>query len=77
MARDPLVQKYGTVTTSADGPATSPPTLNNNVVDEADFVTRNEDQDLKRGLSQRHISLIAIAGAIVSFPSLPQLKEPY
>lgn len=35
-------------------------------VDDADFVTNNETQDLKRGLSQRHISLIAIAGAIVS-----------
>lgn len=32
---------------------------------EADFVTYNEQQDLKRGLHQRHISLIAIAGAIV------------
>lgn len=31
---------------------------------EADFVTTNEDRDLSRGLHQRHISLIAIAGAI-------------
>ncbi|GIZ38321.1 hypothetical protein CKM354_000174100 [Cercospora kikuchii] len=31
---------------------------------EADFVTRNEDEDLNRGLHQRHVSLIAIAGAI-------------
>lgn len=31
---------------------------------EGDFVTRNEDEDLHRGLHQRHISLIAIAGAI-------------
>ena len=31
---------------------------------EADFVTRNEDEDLSRGLHQRHVSLIAIAGAI-------------
>lgn len=31
---------------------------------EADFVTQNEDRDLARGLHQRHISLIAIAGAI-------------
>lgn len=30
----------------------------------SDFVTRNEDQNLSRGLHQRHISLIAIAGAI-------------
>jgi len=35
-------------------------------VEEGDFVTRNEEQDLVRGLHQRHISLIAIAGAIVS-----------
>lgn len=32
--------------------------------DETDFVTQNEDRDLHRGLHQRHISLIAIAGAI-------------
>ncbi|KXT15493.1 hypothetical protein AC579_3398 [Pseudocercospora musae] len=31
---------------------------------EADFVTTHEDRDLSRGLHQRHISLIAIAGAI-------------
>lgn len=31
---------------------------------DSDFVTRNEDQNLSRGLHQRHISLIAIAGAI-------------
>lgn len=31
---------------------------------EGDFVTQNEEQDLSRGLHQRHISLIAIAGAI-------------
>ncbi|RYO85025.1 hypothetical protein DL766_005666 [Monosporascus sp. MC13-8B] len=29
-----------------------------------DFVTVNEDRDLARGLHQRHVSLIAIAGAI-------------
>lgn len=33
-------------------------------VSEGDFVTEHEDQDLKRGLHQRHISLIALAGAI-------------
>lgn len=33
-------------------------------IEEADFVTRNEEHDLSRGLKQRHISLIAIAGAI-------------
>lgn len=31
---------------------------------EGDFVTQNEDRDLSRGLHQRHVSLIAIAGAI-------------
>ncbi|KXJ86746.1 amino acid permease/ SLC12A domain-containing protein [Microdochium bolleyi] len=31
---------------------------------EGDFVTRNEEEDLRRGLHQRHISLIALAGAI-------------
>lgn len=33
---------------------------------DGDFVTRNEEEDLRRGLHQRHISLIALAGAIVS-----------
>jgi yeast amino acid transporter len=33
-------------------------------IDEADFVTNHEETNLSRGLSQRHISLIAIAGAI-------------
>ncbi|EXJ59173.1 hypothetical protein A1O7_06605 [Cladophialophora yegresii CBS 114405] len=33
-------------------------------LDESDFVTATEDRDLKRGLHQRHVSLIAIAGAI-------------
>ena len=31
---------------------------------EGDFVTENENRDLSRGLQQRHVSLIAIAGAI-------------
>ena len=40
-------------------------------LDESDFVTVTEDRDLKRGLHQRHVSLIAIAGAIVrEVPSL-------
>lgn len=34
--------------------------------EEGDFVTRTEERDLSRGLHQRHVSLIAIAGAIVS-----------
>ena len=33
-------------------------------IDDADFVTDREETHLHRGLSQRHISLIAIAGAI-------------
>ncbi|RMZ83007.1 hypothetical protein DV737_g1765, partial [Chaetothyriales sp. CBS 132003] len=33
-------------------------------IDDADFVTNREEEHLSRGLSQRHISLIAIAGAI-------------
>jgi amino acid transporter len=32
---------------------------------EGDFLTTNEQRDLTRGLEQRHISLIALAGAIV------------
>ena len=32
--------------------------------DEGDFVTEHEERDLSRGLHQRHISLIALAGAI-------------
>lgn len=33
-------------------------------VSDGDFVTENENRDLDRGLHQRHISLIALAGAI-------------
>ncbi|EXJ68439.1 uncharacterized protein A1O5_08231 [Cladophialophora psammophila CBS 110553] len=33
-------------------------------LDESDFVTVTEDRELRRGLHQRHVSLIAIAGAI-------------
>jgi amino acid permease len=42
-----------------------PTFTNTHRIDDGDFVTANETRDLKRGLSQRHISLIAIAGAIV------------
>ena len=41
----------------------SSPTRDRDDLD-GDLVTRNEDRDLSRGLHQRHISLIAIAGAI-------------
>jgi hypothetical protein len=37
---------------------------------EGDFVTANERKDLARGLHQRHIGLIALAGAIVCFQIL-------
>lgn len=40
-----------------------------------DFVTTNEQQDLARGLHQRHISLIALAGAIVGPFSRSVLKS--
>jgi len=40
---------------------------------EGDFVTANERKDLARGLHQRHIGLIALAGAIVCFQS-PQSR---
>lgn len=33
--------------------------------EEGNFVTHIEERDLSRGLHQRHVSLIAIAGAIV------------
>jgi amino acid permease len=60
--------KYGGVTTSAQGhpeDSETPTFTNNHRIDNADFVTDIETQGLRRGLSQRHISLIAIAGAIV------------
>lgn len=62
----PPLRKYGGVSTTAQEQSSSPDFTNGNRIDNADFVTANESQDLKRGLSQRHISLIAIAGAIVS-----------
>ena len=34
-------------------------------IEEGDFVTQTEEQQLSRGLRQRHVGLIAIAGAIV------------
>jgi hypothetical protein len=41
---------------------------------EGDFVTANERKDLARGLHQRHIGLIALAGAIVCFQFLHSLN---
>jgi hypothetical protein len=44
---------------------------------EGDFVTPNEQKDLRRGLHQRHIGLIALAGAIVCcFPHVPCIPLP-
>ena len=50
--------KYGTVE------VTGSPTTDRRDDLDGDLVTANEDRDLSRGLHQRHISLIAIAGAI-------------
>jgi amino acid transporter len=44
-------------------PAWSKPSMLNGH-ENTDLLTTNEDRDLSRGLHQRHISLIAIAGAI-------------
>lgn len=56
--------KHDGVTMSAQEDSETPNFTNSHRIDNADFVTDNEARDLKRGLSQRHISLIAIAGAI-------------
>lgn len=56
--------KHDGVTMSAHEDSETPNFTNSHRIDNADFVTDNEARDLKRGLSQRHISLIAIAGAI-------------
>lgn len=42
--------------------------LSSSRIEDGDFVTRTEERDLSRGLRQRHVSLIAIAGTIVSIP---------
>ena len=54
--------KYGTVEVTSHARNGSP-THDRDDLD-GDLVTRNEDRDLSRGLHQRHIGLIAIAGAI-------------
>ncbi|KAK7702973.1 hypothetical protein SLS57_011108 [Botryosphaeria dothidea] len=54
--------KYGAVEVSHDLPAAAEAAPRDD--HHGDFVTRNEEQDLSRGLHQRHISLIALAGAI-------------
>lgn len=61
----PLRKNIGGITVAPQhGDDNAPQPNSSGALDEADFVTTNEDRDLKRGLSQRHISLIAIAGAI-------------
>jgi amino acid permease len=39
------------------------------------IVERQEDRDLSRSLKQRHIQMIALAGAIVSFIPAPRKKS--
>jgi amino acid transporter len=56
--KHPAVIDVAPTTASIAGPS------NRHNVSEGDFVTETEERDLHRGLSQRHISLIAIAGAI-------------
>lgn len=41
------------------------PSSSVNPAENGNFVTNIEERDLSRGLHQRHVSLIAIAGAIV------------
>lgn len=67
-AGDPSIDVDGTKRTDieANSPsAHSESRLTSHWNEEADFVTLNEQRDLARGLHQRHISLIALAGAIV------------
>ena len=54
--------KYGTVEVTSHARNGSPTDGRDDL--DGDLVTRNEDRDLSRGLHQRHIGLIAIAGAI-------------
>ena len=35
-------------------------------IDPSDLVTENETRDLRRGLAQRHVSMIALAGKLTS-----------
>lgn len=68
MATAAAANKHG-VQVSHDSPAedTAAPRDDH----QGDLLTRNEQQDLSRGLHQRHISLIALAGAIVRVNSCP------
>lgn len=49
-----------------DPPPESVPTFRAVSPDDDQIVTQQEQQNLIRGLSQRHVQMIAIAGAIVS-----------
>lgn len=61
------LRKYGGVAISPQEGNEDAAQPGSSRLEEGDFVTKNENEDLKRGLSQRHISLIAIAGAIVGY----------
>jgi amino acid permease len=66
MSTSPVPQPLGVDRKPADTDEQfASPEQNPHGIHESDFVTYNEQQDLRRGLHQRHISLIAIAGAIV------------
>jgi amino acid transporter len=51
-----------------DPPPESVPTFRAISPDDGQIVTQQERQSLIRGLSQRHVQMIAIAGAIVRSP---------
>ena len=61
----PTVDKNPVVDVDASLEAQRESEASSSRIHENDFVTQNEERDLSRGLHQRHISLIAIAGAIV------------
>jgi len=48
-------------------------TVSADKIGEVRIVEENEDRDLSRGLNQRHLSMIALAGAVRKFlePGMP------
>jgi hypothetical protein len=52
------------------------PSGSSDISDDGQIVTQQERQSLIRGLGQRHIQMIAIAGAIVRLPALTTNREP-
>ncbi|KJX92935.1 amino acid permease like protein [Zymoseptoria brevis] len=62
--RSGSVERLGKQPTVVDVEQTTAGPSTRRDVSDGDFVTDIEERELKRGLSQRHISLIAIAGAI-------------